>query len=333
MRKEYNPNKDIKLSPNKYIHRIIIPLCINDSEYSKDLLKIFQISLESLLKTIHSRTSITVINNGSNIKTVDYLNENFKNGTIQELIHTGPIGKVNALLKVIRSLDEDIITITDSDVFFLNNWQDETIKVFNSFNKAGVVGIVPQFKMYNYLSYNLFFDNFFSKKLKFDKVVNPQALKKFYKSIGWKDDYNEQYLKTNLILKSSNDLSALVGSGHFVATYRNEVFKKLPKKKSEFLLGGGSVKKYLDLPVIKYGGWRLTTRDNYAYHMGNIYEDWMKEELNILIDESKRKIVKSKNIVLRTSKFSYYFKNHIFRKLISNKKIFKKILTQKGLQI
>ena len=332
MRKDYNPNKDKLLIKNEYLHRIIIPLHISESEYAQDLLQIFKTTLKSLHKTIHQKTAITIINNGSCEEIVDFLNDEFKKGNIHEIIHTSAVGKLNAVLKIIRNVQEELVTISDADVLFLNGWQDETIKVFSEFPKAGVVGIVPQFKLYSTNSYNLFFDNLFSKKLSFTDVVNSEGLKKFYQSIGWKDNYNKDYLKTNLTLESRNKVKAIVGSGHFVATYRKEVFNKLPNENSNYLLGGNSERRYLDEPVLKAGGWRLTTNDNFAYHLGNVYENWMVSALNTVSDESKREVIDSKPpIITNSSKFSYTLKNHIFRKLLSNKSIFKRFLIYKGL--
>ncbi|MCF6279732.1 MAG: glycosyltransferase family 2 protein [Flavobacteriaceae bacterium] len=331
MRKNHNPNKDKKLDKSKFMHRIIIPVHISNNEYAQDLLKILKITLQSLYKSVHSKTAITIVNNGSNAEVVDFLNNEFKEKNIQELIHTESIGKLNAILKVLRLVDEEIITISDADVLFLNGWQNETTKVFNNFSKAGVVGIVPQFKQYTVNSFNLFFDNFFSKKLKFTQVVNPEGLKKFYKSIGWNDNYNKFFLKTNLTITSKNGEKAIVGSGHFVATYRKEVFDYLPKESSKYLLGGDSERKYLDEPVLKSGGWRLTTNDNYAYHLGNIYEDWMQDELDKSDNKPSQKLIEISSSHFKGRKFSYFIKNHLFRKIISPKSIFKKFLISKGL--
>ena len=150
MRVGNNPNKDLKELSNKlsYKHRIIIPVYIpSEGGYFKEALKIFKTCIISILKTKSSHTAISVVNNGSCVEVENYLNTLFRSNKIQELIHTENIGKINALLKVLRTVNEDLITITDADVLFLNGWQDNTVKVFNAFPKASVVGIVPQFQL------------------------------------------------------------------------------------------------------------------------------------------------------------------------------------------
>lgn len=331
MRVGFNPNKDKVIMECKYLHRIIIPVYVSKGKYKRDLLKILQFTLNSLYKTIHSRTAITVVNNGSNSEVVNFLNEEFKNKKIQELIHTNNIGKLNSILKVLPSVTEEIVTISDADVLFLNGWQDETIKIFNAFPKAGIVGIVPQFKLYEVNSFNVLFDKFWSSKLRFTPVINPKALECFYTSIGWDNNYNKDYLKTNLTLESNNGVKSLVGSGHFVATYRNKVFEYLPKENSKYLLGGFSEQKFLDTPILKVGGWRLTTNNNYAYHLGNTTENWMSVVLENLQDESNRECLSINKSNLKKNRLGFFVKNHLFRKLLSNKFIFIKFLIFKKL--
>ncbi len=74
---------------------------------------------------------------------------------------------------------------------------------------------------------NVIYDNIFSKNLKFLPVKNPKALQLFYDSIGWERNYNQDYLKYNLGLKCKQDLSVLIGSGHFVATYKKDMFSEI----------------------------------------------------------------------------------------------------------
>lgn len=280
MRLGENPQRNLKGKIKKYNHRVIMPIYIPTLEnYYKDTLEVLKISINSLINTINNQTAITIVNNGCCDEVVAYLNELFLENKIQEVIHTQKIGKLNSIIKAVKSTSEPLITITDADVLFLPNWLPKTIAIFNNFPKAGVVGIVPQFKQYENLGYNVVYDNLFTSNIKFTEVKNPKRLVSFYKSIGWKDDYNKAYLKYNLTIKSriNSNLKAVIGSGHFVATYKRELFD-VDIRFTEYLLGGTSEKKYLDLPCVKKDLWRLTTDGNYAAHMGNVLEPWMKEK-------------------------------------------------------
>lgn len=73
-------------------------------------------------------------------------------------------------------------------------------------------------------------------------------------------------------------MNVLIGSGHFVATYKKDIFEEIPSY-FNYKMGGES-EGYLDKIPLKKDYWRLTTADNYAYHMGNVLEDWMLGKLN-----------------------------------------------------
>lgn len=328
MRIGLNPHKDKPQEKSEYLHQIIIPVYIpNQQDYFKDSFKILKLCLESLFATIHNKTFITIVNNGSGDFIKDYLNELLKENKIQELIHTHNIGKLNAILKGLAGNDIELVTISDADVLFLSNWQSETVQVFSQIPKAGVVGIVPQFKAYETNCGPVLFDNFFSKKLKFIPVKNVNSLIKFYDSIGWDRSYNQDYLEYNLGLETDSNLTVLLGSGHFVATYKKDMFQNI-KTFIGYKLGGIS-EAYLDKLPLEKGYWRLTTYDNYAFHMGNVYEDWMKIDTNNAFENTNPSSNFHKNKM--DSKFVYFIKNRLFIKFISIKSTVKLFLKWKKL--
>ncbi len=328
MRIGNNPHKDKVIPQSNYLHQVVIPVYIpNQESYFKDSFRIFQLCIESLLTTIHDKTFITIVNNGSGDFIKDYLDKLFKENKIQEIIHTQNIGKLNAILKGLAGNRIKLVTISDSDVLFLPNWQMETIKIFNQIPNVGVVGIVPQFKMYENYCGNVIFDNLFNKNLKFIPVKNQNALVRFYDSISWDRKYNQNYLEYNLGLEINPDLKVLLGSGHFVATYKKDIFDKIPNY-IEYKLGGDS-EGYLDRAPLKKGYWRITTYDNFAYHMGNIYEDWMR------IDLPKEKSIQITNSNFRNKnqvkQVSCFMKNRLFIKFISIRWMYKLFLKWKKL--
>ncbi|MBC5841433.1 glycosyltransferase family 2 protein [Flavobacterium sp. F-380] len=314
MRVGHNPHKDQLLSAPDYLHQVVIPVYIPHQEgYFRDSFKILQLCINSLVATVHAKTCISIVNNGSCDEVKFYLNELYEQNIIQELIHTENIGKLNAVLKGIAGNKIPLVTITDADVLFLNSWQSETTKIFNQVPQAGVVGIVPQFKMYESNCGNVLLANLFNKKMHFSLVKNKQALIRFYDSIGWDRNYNQDYLKYNLALTINPELKVLIGSGHFVATYKKDIFEHIVSYIG-YKMGGDS-EGYLDKLPLKKDYWRLTTQDNYAFHMGNVYEDWMvvpaKNELRIAVSSlnfTKRKPI---NAVV------YFAKNRLFVKFLS----------------
>ncbi|MGV6845009.1 MAG: glycosyltransferase family A protein [Lutibacter sp.] len=323
MRQGNNPNKDKKNKSSFFNHHVVIPVYIpTDKGYFKDSFEIFKLCLKSLFKTSHKKTYITIINNGSSNEINTYLVSLYKEKKINELITTENIGKFNAIIKGVSGHKFDLITISDADVLFKPNWQAETINLFNSFPKTGVVGLIPQFKLFEVNCSNILLETLFSNKVKFTDVLNDSDLKIFYKSIGWDENYNNDYLKKQLTLSNKN-VSAIIGSGHAIATYRAAMFKKIILY-NEFKMGGNS-ELYLDSLALKYDLWRLTTIKSYASHMGNSLESWFDDEISKISNVEKKSIDLLKIRDSRAiSNFFYFLKIKMFNKLFSTK-IFRKI--------
>lgn len=331
MRIGFNPNKDKENEPSHFVHQVIVPVYIPTNEgYFKDSFKILQYCLESLLKTTHSKTFISIINNGSNIETRNYLDKLYGEGLIHELIHTDNIGKLNAILKGISGCKFEIITIADADVLFLNDWQKETYNVFESFPKTGAVCPSPSSKVLKQHTYPVLINNFFSKKMQFSPVKNREAMINFAESIGDSNFYNKYHLSYNLTIAKMNR-KAVVGAGHFVTSYRGAIFKSLKDRYSNFRMGGDSEGSSLDKPVSDLGYWRLSTENNFAYHMGNVNEPWMSEKVKNLKDESKALVQLPVLEEIKNSRLSNFLKAKIFARILFKRPIWIWFLQYKGL--
>jgi hypothetical protein len=331
MRKGFNPNKDKKIEQSDYFHQVIVPVYLPKLEgYFKDGLTILKYCLESLLSTSHSQTYLTIVNNGSCGEVVDYLVDLKCKEQIHELIHTSSIGKLNSVLKGIVGHSFPLITITDSDVLFLADWQKGTYDVFNNFPKTGAVCPTPSSRSYKTYTSNIYWDNFFSKKMYFTAVKNPAALESFALSVGDKMFYNKYHIRKYLTV-TKNKFRAVVGAGHFVTTYRGSVFELGISRYSKFKMGGLSESYLLDIPVVKKDFWRLSTEDNYTYHMGNVAEKWMKTEFNNL-KKLKNEIIPCPEFTFYgSSKFVYWMKTKLFSKIIFKKNILKSFFKTRGL--
>lgn len=330
MRVGSNPNKNKKNLNSEYFHQVVVPVYIPNQEgYFKDSFMILRLCLESLFKTSHKKTYFTIVNNGSCREVKLYLDELFQEKKIHEIIHTTNIGYVNAMLKGITGQNFKFITNADADVLFLNDWQEESYAVFAAFPKTGVVSPTPHSKMIRFLTGNIYFDRGFTKSIKFSEVINPKAMVAFAKSIDYEDLFKDINLQRYLTI-SEGEFSASIGAPHFVVTYRSDVFNKINKRFTEFILGGDS--DYIfDYPVINNGLWRLSTVDNYAYHMGNTVEEWMiKRVVNLKTNtfdyEKAPKLAK-----IKTSSMLSWFKINIFSRILFLKPIWRLFLRYKGL--
>ena len=280
MRKGANPAKDQKVTDHGAYHRIVIPVYIPSLEgYFEHGLEFTEMCLESAIRTQHPGARITVVNNGSCDTVRDYLTDLFRTGQIDQLIHhKNNVGKIDAVIPVARSCAEPLVTISDGDVLFKDGWMQGVEAVFVNFPEAGMVSPVPHGTTFSNYTVNTLFDGFFKRKLVFQELCDPKDMLRFAKSIGAENTMykKEHRLKYQLSVKR-NDQSAVVGCGHFVSTLRKEVFDWAPKSRSHLAYATEADRMYIDIPNEKAKLWRLATPINYAYHIGNHPEDWMRE--------------------------------------------------------
>ena len=196
--------------------------------------------------------------------------------------------------------------------------KSQFLKVFGTHSKAGVVAPLPSPSQGLKYNTSLFLNKYLLGKIGYDKIVEETDLKLYAEGItnnhmlkrsnskyDWID--KQYYLKGNKL--------AVVGSGHFVATYKSYLFKKetiFPIMKFE----DGYEKKFIDILSDISGLYRLSTIHTYAYHMGNTID----HNVERLSNKSGDKIVKSdfKGIKFYHSKsyIPYKLKENLFKVLL-----------------
>lgn len=284
MRIGSNPEKfNNKLEIVNY-HRVIVPVFIPHFEgYFAQGFEVFKMCIESLLVTVHDKTRITIYNNNCHADVENYINEIYRQTPlIDQVFHSKEnLGKVNAILAAAKGNLEPFITITDADVLFKHGWQHAVEEVFVGFPEAGMVSPVPSSKAYSIHTANNWTYGLFKGKIFFDNVIDPEALQRFDASLGNPNKlYQPIHLQKYLVLRNNRqNCEAVMGCGHFVATLRREVFDKGSNQPAFVKIQGGVEGRFIDSPNERLGFLRLATKKNYAYHMGNTVESWMKEEL------------------------------------------------------
>ena len=324
MRIGSNPQKKEGFINQKYNHRVIVVTYIPkiDGYYLK-MLEVIKLSLSSLKQTIPSSTAITVVDNGSCHKVTEYLTSLKFEKKIDNLNLLGEnIGKIDALIGTARGSREPLITLTDCDILFANQWVEETFKVFNNFKNVGSVSPIPVRIGYNFGTSSVL-KNIIFKKLKFKFKSIPENFEpynKYLDSINW-DQETEISLMWPVV--EANNEKAIIGSGHQILTIdRDILFGVTPSNPSYTLVGNNSELNYVDIPIEKSGKLRLSTYNNYAFHMGNKVEDWMVKiaEANEKITDKDINhhldIIQKKDLFnSKTRNISYKLKKSIFKLL------------------
>jgi hypothetical protein len=211
----------------------------------------------------------------------EYIDSKYKNeDLIDQVFHSKEnLGKINAILAVSSGCKEPLITVTDADVLFKCKWQSAVENLFLGFNEAGMVSPVPSSKSFKVFVKSTWYYGVFKGKIRFKDVKDPLGLKRFDESLGCvKPIYDDIHLEKYLTI-SNKKVEAVVGCGHFVATYRREVFDNGNSQPAFSKMGGVVMNDFIDKPNDDLGYLRLATKENYAFHLGNTVEQWMHEEL------------------------------------------------------
>ena len=265
-----------------------------------------------------------------------YIDEKFKDSErLDQVFHSKEnLGKVNAILAAVKGNLEPLVTITDSDVLFQHDWQLEVEKTFADFPNAGMVSPVPGSKaLKNFTANNWYCGIVGNGSIRFQAVKDPSALKRFDASLGNANPmYSEAHLKDYLLL-SQKGKKAVMGCGHFVATLRREVFDQGSNTPAFIKIVGGVENKFIDIPNEDLGFLRLATLGNYAFHMGNVFEDWMLDEFDLL--KNRKANVSQKDLSLFLAQPLHGWQTNLgklCRKIFLSKRIKNRYFRAIGLQ-
>lgn len=283
MRLGSNPQKQERRIKETTNHRVIVVVYIpNEEGFYRDSFEVFKLCIDSLIATIHSNAAITVVNNGSHKKVLDFLNLYWEEKKIDTLLsHNSNIGKIDALIGAARGAREKYITLADSDILFVKGWQQKVEEVFSVFPNVGSVSPIPIRKGL-FAGTSSVLRQILFRKLKFRFIPIPENYNdynRFLESINWG---TETQTDKNWPVIEKNGIRAVIGSAHQVLTIdRDILFTTTPSTPSFILVGNNSEHNYVDVPIDMAGKLRLSTYNNFAFHMGNKLEPWMKERQSV----------------------------------------------------
>lgn len=307
-------------------HRVVVVVYIpNEEGFYKDSFDVFKMCLNSLISTINSKAALTIVNNGSHKKVFDFLNGYLIENKIDTLIsHNTNIGKIDALIGAARGAREKYITLTDSDILFVKGWQEKVEEVFTVFPNVGSVSPIPV-RTGLYAGTSSVLKEILYRKINFKFIPIPENFidyNKFLESINWDLEIQED---KNWPVIEKNGISAVIGSAHQVLTIdRDILFKTTPSNPSLILVGNLSEHNYVDVPIDKAGKLRLSTYNNYAFHMGNKLENWMEtiqeNNMKCIVNKIKSDKIVTPSSDLLNSKMKnkwYGLKKKIIKKIFS----------------
>jgi len=272
LRNGVNPQKLKNEKLPLFLHRVIVPVYIPNLEdaYYLNHLEVFERFLGQLIRTINPQTTaITLINNNSCAKIAGVIDK--YRPAIDKLVwYAENKGKVFPVVQEARATAEAFITITDADVLFYEGWEQAVFTVFASCPKAGVVAPLPSPALAFYENTAVFTDQYLTGGIAYQKILSDADAELYLAGMGNDSLLNRENRKYSwkerqYVLKNAN---ALIGCGHFVATYRSELFEA---KKNQPLIKfkNGLEREFIDSLSDEKGYYRLSTVETYAYHMAN----------------------------------------------------------------
>ena len=273
MRIGANPQKFKNEKNTLKSHRIILVIYNPESndDYYTDLDEVLDKSLKSLVTTINfTTTNITLINNGSSIKSTVVINK-YLHLIDKYVVYGENKGKVYAVLNEVRAIFEPFVTIADSDILFYANWEFAVFECFKKFKNSGVVSpIASPHCAFNFNKH--IFGSFFFK-IKYSAAMRHEDIElcksSFTQFIFNRNNSNyEDFDKKQYIIKD-NGFAVLLGASHCIATYRRELFSQKPIKFPYLKFKNGYENTFIDCLAEQNGYYRISTVSNYAYHIGN----------------------------------------------------------------
>ncbi len=266
------------------LHRVIVPVYIPRLDgYFQHAIEVLRLCLESLRVTASKKAAVTIVSNDCVPEAIEEIKRH-RDWVDQLLLNRHNRGKIDAVVSVARGSFEPLITITDCDVLFRDGWIEAVEEVFQNFPECGYVCPFPSpAGAWHHTSATLI-GALARAELKYEKLVDDLDLDRFARSIGRPDLFKPEHRDAQLIVRRNGGV-ACVGAGHFTCAIRRETLAGMPQSPSLKAIEGASELLWLDLPPDQLGFWRLSTPRAWVNHMGNIPEEWMREELAALIEK------------------------------------------------
>ena len=323
MRNGVNPEKYKKEKLPQFLHRVIVPVYIPNLEedYYKNQLPVFSAFLENLFITIDIKiTAITLIDNNCCLP-IKELIKSYLDSIDKYIVYSDNKGKVLPVLEEARGVQEKFITITDADVLFYGGWEQAVFKIFNGHPKAGVVAPLPSPSLAFYENSSVFAENYLLGEIGYAKIMQDSDVELYLYGMGNSSLLNREnrpysWKEKQYFLKK--EPKAIVGAGHFVATYKSAMFKgevKFPHRKFE----NGLENEFIDKLCDRKGWYRLSTVYTFAFHMGNNFN-----ARYILLEKTKKNTT-TKTLIINVAKDKRSMMPFLLRKFIFKvlKKVFK----------
>ena len=252
--------------------------------YWAESLNVLKMFFESLYASTAQPFDLMVFDNASCSEVQDYLVSLQRVGKIQYLtLSTHNLKKLGAMDFLFSNAPGEYIAFSDSDVYCLPGWLEESLSVLSAFPEAGQVSALPTIdKRNHYVKSTLQgIQSTLNVAIERGRLIPESFIEAHRLSIGReKDEYLRHAGSGEDIRITRNGVSAYVSAQDFQFVTRREIVRRiLPLK----VRHAGEYYDPIYSPVFEAkvdegGWWRLSTVRYLVHHMGNRLPD-LKSEL------------------------------------------------------
>lgn len=288
MRVGENPTKYARKSKGKASIPVKLPLPItvctvtyvpNLENYYKEGLDVLKLNFHALRKNTKEQFDFAVFDNGSCKEVVEWLVKLKEENIVQWLyLSSENMKKLGAWNILFSAAQGDYVYYFDSDIYHYKNWLEGMRDTLTSFPNAGIVGgfhNIPTSNIDNSIK-SLSDESYY--KLKTGHFIETDTLKDLAISLGTDVEHFVKKKKEKPIHKITyKSISAYVGCSHCQFLSKRECLIDIFPRPRDWGI------KYTDKEfdrLLDENGWlRLTTIDQYVYHIGNRVEGIWREML------------------------------------------------------
>ncbi|MCO5185324.1 MAG: glycosyltransferase family 2 protein [Anaerolineae bacterium] len=288
-----NPLKWIEQSnnPQRITITTIVHIPVLDGYWSESL-QVLQRCVDSLHANTQKPFDLMVFDNGSCDAVQTYLADAKEAGKIQYLILSAyNLRKIGALEFLLACAPGEIVSFTDSDVYFLPGWLDESLRILETFPEVGQVTTLPtadRAQQYCASTYAGIADDP-TLTVQHGNLIPDHFITAHAVSLGMtREKYDTRLAEREDTLVQRGSVRAFASAQDFqFTTTRQAIRAALP-----FDLQPENFYDPLYSPVFeanldRAGYWRLSTTDYLAHHMGNKLPNlaaelpWRSDDLSI----------------------------------------------------
>lgn len=272
MRKGQNPVKQLKTvsKPQRVTVAVLNHIPFLEGFYT-DLLKVLQLSLDSLRENAGMDFDLLVFDNGSCEQARDFLSGEFDKGNIQLLLQSDRnLGKGGAWNVMLQAAPGEIIAYADNDVLYYPGWLRESVNILETYPNVGMVTSRPFHTKPELYSANLrWAEQTPAAIVESGQYINRGWMREFWLSVGRTEEEIEEDLSLEDVRITYNGITTFSGASHWQFLAWKKVLQEfLPIDLSRPL---GQVLK-LDEMINESGYLRLMTAEPYTMNLSNTTE-------------------------------------------------------------